>query len=177
VPLGGLHIVSGGQANLPAWLHPGRSGTMQFGPKNVIGWFGEFHPRTLEMLDVDGPVAGFEIILDDLPAPRAKPTKVKPKLELSDFMPLERDFAFIVDRSVKSADILRAVQAAEKVLISGLNVFDIYEGAGIPEGRKSVGVTVTLQPREKTLTDAEIEEVAGRIVAEVTKKTGATLRG
>lgn len=177
VPLGGLNIVSGGQANAPAWLHPGRSGTMQFGPKNVIGWFGEFHPRVLEMLDVDGPVAGFEIILDDLPAPRAKPTKVKPKLDLSDFMPLERDFAFIVDRSVKSADILRAVQAAEKVLISGLNVFDIYEGAGIPEGRKSVGVTVTLQPREKTLTDAEIEDVAGRIVAEVAKKTGATLRG
>ncbi|MDH7797899.1 MULTISPECIES: phenylalanine--tRNA ligase subunit beta [unclassified Beijerinckia] len=177
VPLGGLNIVSGGQANVPAWLHPGRSGTMQFGPKNVIGWFGEFHPRVLEMLDVAGPVAGFEIILDDLPAPRAKPTKVKAKLELSDFMPLERDFAFIVDRNVKSADILRAVQAAEKVLISGLNVFDIYEGAGIPEGRKSVGVTVTLQPREKTLTDAEIEEVAGRIVAEVAKKTGATLRG
>jgi phenylalanyl-tRNA synthetase beta chain len=173
VPLGGLHIVSGG----PAFLHPGRSGTMQFGPKNIIGWFGEFHPRTLEMLDVEGPLCGFEIVLDELPAPRAKPTKVKGKLELSEFMPLERDFAFVVDQSVKAADILRAVQSAERNMIAAVNVFDVYQGAGIPEGKKSVGVAVTLQPREKTLTDVEIEQIAGKIVAEVTKKTGASLRG
>ena len=173
VPLGGLHIVSGGAS----FLHPGRSGTMQFGPKNIIGWFGEFHPRTLEMLDVQGPLCGFEIVLDDLPAPRAKPTKVKTKLEISEFMPLERDFAFVVDHSVNAADILRAVQSAERNMIAAVNVFDVYEGAGIPQGKKSIGVAVTLQPREKTLTDVEIEQIAGRIVAEVTKKTGASLRG
>ena len=173
VATGGLQLVAGG----PAWFHPGRSGTLQFGPKNIIGYFGEVHPRVLEELDVDGPVVAFEITLDEIPAPKAKPTKTKGKLELSDFMPLERDFAFIVDRSVKAGDILRAAQGADKALISDANVFDVYEGTGIPDGKKSVAVSVTLQPREKTLTDTEIEAVMGKVVAEVTKKTGATLRG
>jgi phenylalanyl-tRNA synthetase beta chain len=161
----------------PAWFHPGRSGTLQFGPKNVVGWFGELHPRVLDALKVDGPVVAFELVLDDIPAPKARPTKVKPKLELSELMPLERDFAFIVDRGVKSADILKAAQAAERALITDIGVFDVYEGTGVPEGKKSVAISVTLQPREKTLTDAEIEAVAGKIIAEVTKKTGAVLRG
>ena len=169
----GMAVVPGG----PSWLHPGRSGTLQFGPKNIIGHFGELHPAVLEAFDIDVPVCGFEIILDAVPAPRAKPNKVKPKLDMSEFMALERDFAFIVDRSVNAADILRAAQSAERSLLAGVNVFDIYEGTGIPEGKKSVAISVTLQPREKTLTDAEIEAVAGKIVAEVTKKTGATLRG
>jgi len=173
VAVQGMAVVPGG----PSWLHPGRSGTMQFGPKNIIGHFGELHPAVLEAFDIDVPVCGFEIILDAVPAPRAKPTKVKPKLDMSEFMALDRDFAFIVDRSVNAADILRAAQSAERNLLAGVNVFDIYEGTGIPEGKKSVAISVTLQPREKTLTDAEIEAVAGKIVAEVTKKTGATLRG
>ena len=92
-------------------------------------------------------------------------------------MPLERDFAFVVDSAVKAGDILRAVEGADEALITGADVFDVYEGVGIPEGKKSVGVSVTLQPREKTLTDVEIEAVAARVVADVTKKTGATLRG
>ena len=172
VAVQGMHVVAGG----PSWLHPGRSGTMQFGPKNVIGHFGEIHPAVLEALDVDGPLCGFEIILDNLPKPRAKPTKVKPKLDLAELMPLERDFAFVVDTSVNAADILRAAQSAEKALLANVNVFDVYEGTGIPEGKKSVAISVTLQPREKTLTDAEIDAVAGKVVAEVTKKTGAVLR-
>ena len=173
VPVGGMHVVAGG----PSWLHPGRSGTMQFGPKNIIGHFGEIHPRVLEAFDVSGPLVGFEIILDALPAPRARPTKIKPKLDMSEFMPLERDFAFIVDRQVQASDILRAAQSAEKNLIAGIDVFDVYEGPGIPDGKKSVAIAVILQPREKTLTDVEIESVAGKIVSEVTKKTGASLRG
>jgi phenylalanyl-tRNA synthetase beta chain len=173
VPVGGLHIVSGA----PSYFHPGRSGTLQFGPKNIIGHFGEFHPRALEEMDVSGPLCGFELHLDALPAPKAKPTKVKAKLELSEFMPLERDFAFIVDKSVKAIDIVRAAQAAEKSLISGINVFDVYEGTGIPDGKKSIAIAVTLQPREKTLTDQEIDAASGKIVTEVAKKTGATLRG
>ncbi len=173
VQTGGLQIISGG----PSFLHPGRSGTLQFGPKGVIGWFGEFHPRVLAALDVSGPLCGFEIILDAIPAPKAKPTKVKPKLELADLMPLERDFAFIVDIAVQAGDILKAAQAADRQLVTGASVFDVYQGTGIPEGKKSVAISVTLQPRDKTLTDSEIEAVMGKIVAEVTKKTGATLRG
>jgi phenylalanyl-tRNA synthetase beta chain len=171
--LGGLQVVSGG----PDWLHPGRSGTLQFGPKNVIGWFGEFNPRLLAAMDVTGPLVGFEVLLDDIPAPKLKPTKAKPKLELPEFMPLQRDFAFIVDRSVKAGDIVKAAQAGERNLVTHVNVFDVYEGKGVPEGKKSVAIGVTLQPRDKTLTDVEIEAVAGKIISEVEKKTGASLRG
>lgn len=172
VATGGLQIVPGG----PAWFHPGRSATLQFGPKAVIGYFGELHPRALKALDVEGPIAAFEIILDMLPAPKTKPTKIKPKLELSDLQPLSRDFAFIVDRAAPAGDLVKAVAGADKALITSVSVFDIYEGVGVPEGKKSVGVAVTLQPREKTLTDAEIEAVAQKIVAEAGRKTGATLR-
>jgi phenylalanyl-tRNA synthetase beta chain len=173
VPLGGLQVAAGA----PSWFHPGRSGALQFGPKNVIGYFGEIDPRALEALDVAGSIVGFELILDDIPAPKSKPTKTKPKLELSDFMPVDRDFAFVVDRTVKAADLVKAAQAADKVLITEVTVFDVYEGKGIPDGKKSIALAVTLQPRQKTLTEAEIDAVAGKIVAEVTKKTGAYLRG
>jgi phenylalanyl-tRNA synthetase beta chain len=169
----GAQIVAGG----PAHLHPGRSGTLQFGPKAVVGVFGELHPRLLAELDVEGPIAVFEIYLDALPAAKAKATKTKPKLELSDLQPLTRDFAFIVDRAAPAGDLLRAVLGADKTLLSGATVFDVYEGPGVPEGKKSIGVAVTLQPKEKTPTDAEIETLAQKIVAEAEKKTGATLRG
>ncbi len=139
--------------------------------------FGELHPRHLEAIGAEGPVVGFEIILNDIPAPKSKPTKAKPKLEFSELMPVQRDFAFVVDRFVKAADIVKAAQAGERALVSDVGVFDVYEGKGIPEGKKSVAISVTLQPREKTLTEAEIDAVAGKIIAEVTKKTGATLRG
>jgi phenylalanyl-tRNA synthetase beta chain len=172
VPTGGLQIVPGG----PAHFHPGRSATLQFGPKAVVGHFGELHPRALKALDVDGPIAAFEIVLDALPAPKAKPTKIKPKLELADLQPLSRDFAFIVDRAARAGDLVKAVAGADRTLVTAVGVFDIYEGAGVPDGKKSVGVAVTLQPRDKTLTDAEIEGVAQKIVDEVGRKTGATLR-
>jgi phenylalanyl-tRNA synthetase beta chain len=172
VATGGLQIVPGG----PPWFHPGRSGTLQFGPKAIIGHFGELHPRALKALDVEGPIAAFEIILDALPAPKAKPTRIKPKLDLSDLQPLSRDFAFIVDRAAPAGDLVKAVAGADKTLITNVSVFDVYEGVGVPEGKKSIGVAVTLQPREKTLTDVEIEAVAQKIVAEAGKKTGATLR-
>jgi len=173
VALGGLQIAPGA----PEWFHPGRSGTLQFGPKNVIGWFGEFNPRLLAAIDVTGPLVGFEVLLDDIPAPKLKATKAKPKLELPEFMPLQRDFAFIVDRSVKAGDIVKAAQAGERNLVAHVNVFDIYEGKGVPEGKKSVAIGVTLQPRDKTLTEVEIDAAAGKIIAEVQKKTGASLRG
>jgi phenylalanyl-tRNA synthetase beta chain len=173
VPLGGVQVVAGG----PAWFHPGRSATLQFGPKNQFGAFGEVHPKVLRALDLKGPLVAFEIVLDALPLPKAKPTKMKPKLVLSEFQPLTRDFAFVVDRKVAAGDIMKAAQGAERQLIAGVEVFDVYEGPGIDADRKSVAVAVTLQPTEKTLTDTEIEAVTSKIVAEVSKKTGATLRG
>ncbi len=166
-------IVPGG----PEFLHPGRSATLQFGPRNIVGWFGELHPRVLELFDATGPLVAFEVTLDLIPPPKAKPTKAKPKLELSDFQPVERDFAFIVENSVKAADLIKAAQAADRNLIVNVGVFDLYAGPGVPEGKKSVAINVTLQPREKTLTDAEIDAVAQKIIAEAGKKTGAVLRG
>ncbi len=163
--------------NFPAWLHPGRSGALQIGPQNVLGYFGELHPRALEALGADGPLVGFEVILDRVPEAKAKPTRAKPMLELSPFQPVARDFAFIVARSVKAADVVRAAQAVDRKLIVGVDVFDLYEGKGIDDDKKSIAIAVTLQPRDKTLTDEEIEAVAAKIVAEVSKKTGGVLRG
>jgi phenylalanyl-tRNA synthetase beta chain len=172
-PMQALQIVSGG----PDWLHPGRCGTIQIGPQNILGYFGELHPRALEQLNADGPLIAFEVILDRIPDAKQKPTRAKPALELSPFQPVSRDFAFIVDRAVKAGELVRAAQAADRKLITNVAVFDVYEGKGIDGTKKSVAIAVTLQPREKTLTDQEIDAVAAQIVAEVTKKTGGVLRG
>jgi phenylalanyl-tRNA synthetase beta chain len=171
-PAQALQVVPGA----PAWFHPGRSGTIQIGPQNVLGYFGELHPRALEALDAEGPLAAFEVILDKIPEPKAKATRAKPVLELSQFQPVERDFAFVVDRAVKAADILRATQSVDRKLISNVTVFDVYEGKGINPGKKSIAIAVTLQPRDKTMTDQEIDAVAAKIVAEVGKRTGGVLR-
>jgi phenylalanyl-tRNA synthetase beta chain len=171
-PAQALQVVPGG----PPWFHPGRSGTIQIGPQNVLGHFGELHPRALETLDAEGPLLAFEVILEKIPEPKAKATRARPVLELSAFQPVERDFAFVVDRAVKAADILRATQSVDRKLITSVTVFDTYEGEGIEPGKKSIAIAVTLQPREKTMTDAEIEAVAAKIVAEVGKRTGGVLR-
>jgi phenylalanyl-tRNA synthetase beta chain len=172
VAAGAVQIVPGG----PAFLHPGRSATLQFGPKNIAGWFGEIHPSALEALDAEGPLVAFEITLDAIPAAKARPTKAKPRLERSEFMPVQRDLAFVIAESAPAGDILKAALSADRALIASADVFDVYRGPGVPEGSKSVAIAVTLQPRERTLTDAEIEAVIAKIVAEVGKRTGATLR-
>ena len=171
-PVQALQIVPGG----PDWLHPGRSGTIQIGPQNLLGHFGELHPRVLEALDAEGPLMAFEAILERIPEPKAKPTRAKPVLELSPFQPVTRDFAFIVAREVKAADLVRAAQSADRALIAGVTVFDVYEGKGIEPGKKSLAIAVTIQPREKTMTDEEIEALGKKIVAEVSKRTGGVLR-
>jgi phenylalanyl-tRNA synthetase beta chain len=171
-PMQALQIVPGGAS----YLHPGRSGTIQIGSQNILGHFGELHPRTLQALRADGPLVAFEVILDRIPGAKPKPTRAKPPLELSPFQPVSRDFAFIVERAVKAGDIVRAAQGVDKKLITAVSVFDVYEGKGIDESKKSVAIAVTMQPREKTMTDEEIDAVAARIVAEVTKKTGGALR-
>jgi phenylalanyl-tRNA synthetase beta chain len=167
-----LQVVPGG----PAWFHPGRSGTIQIGPQAVLGHFGELHPRVLDALDASGPLVAFEVILERIPAAKAKATRAKPALELSPFQPVQRDFAFVVERDVKAADIIKAAQGADRKLITGISVFDVYEGPGIDPGKKSVAIAVTLQPRERTLTDQEIDALAAKIIAEVTKRTGSVLR-
>ena len=163
--------------NAPAWFHPGRSGTFQLGPKNVLAAFGELHPSVLEALDVDGPIVAFEIDLDAIPEPKARSTRSKGRLEIAELMPLARDFAFLVEEGVEVDKILKAARGADKTLITDITVFDIYRGRGVAEGKKSVAIEVRLQPAEKTLTDEEIEAVGARIVAAVSKATGATLRG
>jgi len=172
-PSQALQVVPGG----PGWLHPGRSGTIQIGPQNVLGYFGELHPRALEALDAAGPLMAFEVILERIPDAKAKPTRAKPALDLPAFQPVTRDFAFVVDAKVKAGDIVRAAQNADRKLITGVTVFDVYEGKGIEPGKTSIAIAVTLQPREKTMTDEEIDATGKKIVAEVSKRTGGVLRG
>jgi phenylalanyl-tRNA synthetase beta chain len=157
------------------WSHPGRGGRIAQGPK-TLGWFGELHPAWAAELDIDGPVAAFELDLDALPEGRKKATKTKPALDLSALMPLTRDFAFVVDKAVTAGAILKAARGAEKNLIKDVNVFDVFEGTHVGEGKKSIAIEVTLQPRDKTLTDEDIEKVSAAIVAAVTKTSGGVLR-
>lgn len=160
----------------PGWYHPGRSGTLRLGP-TVLGRFGELHPALLEALDVAGPVVAFELFLDVVPAPKKKAGTAKPLLVLSPFQPVDRDFAFLVANSTDSDKLVKAAKGADKALISDVSIFDIYEGKGVEPGFKSVALSVTLQPVDKTLTDKEIEDVAAKVVAAVAKATGASLRG
>jgi len=171
-PASALQIAPGA----PGWFHPGRAGTIQIGPQNVLGYFGELHPGALEALGADGPLVAFEVILERIPEQKKKATRAKAALELSPFQPVERDFAFVVERSVKAADLVRAALAVDRKLIAGVTVFDVYEGKGIEPGKKSIAIAVTIQPRDKTMTDAEIEALAAKIVGEVGKRTGGVLR-
>ncbi len=162
--------------NAPGWYHPGRSGALQLGPKAVLGHFGELHPETLKVLDVQAPIAVFEVFLDNIPAPRRKGTAKGP-LVASDYQPVQRDFAFLVDKAVEASAVLKAAESAEKGLISRVSIFDVFEGQGVPAGKKSLAVEITLTPLDRTLTEAEIEQVSTRIVAQVKKATGGELRG
>ncbi|PDT08086.1 phenylalanine--tRNA ligase subunit beta [Rhizobium sp. M1] len=172
LPMGNIQIEQGG----PEWYHPGRSGTIKMGPKVVLGYFGEFHPLTLEALDVSGALCGFEVYLDAMAEPKKKATRTKPALELSPFQAVKRDFAFVVDKTVESGAIIKAATGADRKLVTGVNVFDIFEGASVGDGKKSVAIEVQIQPVERTLTDEDFEALTQKIVASVTKFTGGVLR-
>ncbi len=159
-----------------SWHHPGRGAVLRLGTK-PIAWFGEIHPAALRALEIEGPILAFEINLDALPAPRAKGNRARPLLNASELMPLTRDYAFVVDEALAGGDIVRAALGADKVLIADVLLFDVYRGAGVPADKKSVAIEVTLQPRDKTLTEAEIEAFSARLIAAVAKATGAVLRG
>jgi phenylalanyl-tRNA synthetase beta chain len=162
------------KAGAAPWYHPGRCGTLALGPK-TIAMFGELHPRVLAAFDLKGPVAAFEIFLDAIPDAKAK-GKARATFAPSPFQPVERDFAFVVDRGVAADELVRAARNAERNLIAEATIFDVYEGKGVPDGKKSLALSVRLQPKDKTLTDAEIEAIAQKIVAAVGKATGASLR-
>jgi phenylalanyl-tRNA synthetase beta chain len=168
-----LQVVQGQNA---AWWHPGRSARLQLGPKVVVAEFGELHPRILKDLDADGPMLAFEVNLDAIPEPKKKGVKTKPALELSPLMPLRRDFAFVLPAATAAGDLVRPIAGADKALIADVRIFDVYQGQGVPDGMKSVAVEVLIQPREKTLTDGEIEGLSARIVTAAEKATGAKLR-
>jgi phenylalanyl-tRNA synthetase beta chain len=171
-PVASLQIV---QTGTSPWWRPGRSARIQLGPKQVMAEFGEIHPSLLKDLDVDGPVVAFELVLDSVPEPKKKATKTKPAAVLSPLMPLSRDFAFVVEADKPAGDLVRAVAGADKTLIEAVRVFDVYAGPGVADGFKSVAVEVAIQPREKTLTDAEIEALSAKVVA-AAEKLGAKLR-
>ena len=157
----------------PGWYHPGRSGTIAMGPK-VIAQFGELHPKVLTAFDLKGPAAGFEIFLDAIPDAKSK-GKAKPLFAPSPFQATLRDFAFVVDAKLAAGEIVKAVKLADRALIDTVTVFDVYEGKGVQEGKKSVAVAVRIQPKDATLTEAEIEALAQKIVAGAVK-LGASLR-
>jgi phenylalanyl-tRNA synthetase beta chain len=162
-------------ADAPACFHPGRSGVLRLGP-TALASFGELHPAVLKTFGVEAPLAAFELDLDMLPTPRPRGTKARPLLEALPYPPVDRDFAFIVDAELPAEELLKAVRGAEKRLLREVRLFDIYEGPGMPAGKKSLAVAVRLQSAERTLTEAEVEPITQRIVAAAEKAVGATLR-
>ena len=171
-PVGSVQVVQGG----PDWFHPGRSGTVQLGPKNQLGWFGEVHPKVLREMDVKGPLVAFEMVIDNIPEPKQSAT-ARPGLEAQDLLPVKRDFAFVAQSNVAADKFIRAAKGADKTLITDVSVFDVFAGGNLGEGMRSIALEVTLQPKDKTLTDEEIDAVSKAVVAAVAKATGATLRG
>ncbi|MSO99152.1 MAG: phenylalanine--tRNA ligase subunit beta [Rhodospirillaceae bacterium] len=175
VSASGIQTSVGPENGTPDWLHPGRSGTLKQG-NQVLAWFGEMHPRVLTALDVKGPVVAFEVALERIPEAKKKTGTAQPLLKASPYQPVERDFAFVVDGDVSAEAILRAVKNAERELITNIGLFDVYEGPNVGAGKKSVAITVTLQSKDATLADEQIEAVAKKIVGAVEKATGAQLR-
>jgi phenylalanyl-tRNA synthetase beta chain len=172
LPMGNVQIEPGA----PGGDHPGRSGTIKMGPKIVLGYFGEFHPKALGALDVSGALCGFEIFVDAMAEPKKKATRTKPALDLSPFQAVRRDFAFVVDKTVEAGAIVRAASGADRKLFAAVNVFDVFVGASLGEGRKSIAIEVVIQPVDKTLTDEDFEALTAKIVGNVVKTTGGTLR-
>jgi phenylalanyl-tRNA synthetase beta chain len=170
-PTGSIQIAQG---TASSWWHPGRSAQMRLG-KTALAEFGAIHPGVLKALDVEGPVYAFELWLEALPEPKRKATKSRPAWRASALMPLSRDFAFLAPETLAAGDLVRAVQGADKALITSVRVFDLYQGKGVPEGFKSLAVEALIQPTDKTLTDAEIEALSAKVVA-AAEKAGAQLR-
>lgn len=164
------------QRGAQSWWHPGRHGKICLGPKTVLGVFGELHPKVLRAMDVKGPAVAFTIWPEAVPEKRAK-TTARPALDLVDLQAVDRDFAFVVDADVAAVDVVNAAAGADKGLIEAVRVFDEFTGGSLGEGKKSLAISVRMQPRDKTMTEKDIEAVGAKIVEKVQKATGAVLRG
>ena len=170
-PINNLQVDSSGT---PSWYHPGRSGAFRLGPK-ILGYFGDIHPKVLSVMDVEGPVVGFEVFMESIPASRSKGPS-RSLLKLDALQPVNRDFAFIVDQELPAEKLIKAAQGADKSLVSAVQLFDEYIGQGIPEGKKSLAIAVTLQPKTQTFTDEELESVSEKIISKIAKDIGGHLR-
>lgn len=159
----------------PDWYHPGRSGVVRLGPKNVLAHFGELHPTALAKVGSAGPAVAFELFLEAVPQPKKKGL-AKSSMQTADLQPVRRDFAFVLSSDVPAQDVVRAARGADKALITDVLVFDLFEGDAIGAGKKSLAIEVMLQPREKTLTDQEIKEVSDKVEQAVKKATGGEIR-
>ena len=167
-----VQVMRGG----PSWWHPGRHGKICLGPKKVLAIFGELHPKVLKEMGVKGPAVAFTVWPEEVPEARKK-SATRPALKASDLQAVERDFAFVVDAQVEALTLLNAAAGADKALIEDVRVFDEFIGGSLGEGKKSLAITVRMQPQDKTLKDEDIEAVAAKIVEKVMKATGGSLRG
>lgn len=159
----------------PSYYHPGRSGALRLG-KNVLAYFGELHPAVLKKFGIKQRVMAFEVVLSNIPLPRISNDKAKKKLELSSFQPVDKDLAFVVDKSVPAINLMTAAKTADREFIADVRVFDVYEGENLPEGKKSIALALTFQPKEKTFTDQDIENLMNKVIQEMKKKCNAELR-
>ncbi|MDH3336076.1 MAG: phenylalanine--tRNA ligase subunit beta, partial [Rhodospirillaceae bacterium] len=150
--------------------------SLQLGPQNILGHFGEIHPAVLKKMGLKGPVCGFEVNLGAFPTPKNKKSQQRPSLRLSALQPVQRDFAFVVDDAVKAIDVERAASAADKQLIVNARVFDVFAGESLGQGKKSLAVEITIQPKEKTLTDEEIDAIGKKVINAVANTAGGVLR-
>ena len=169
VPMEALSVT----ADAPGFYHPGQSGVVRQGPKTVLATFGALHPRVLAALDATMPMVAFEFFLDAVVEPKRRRKGVP---DLPAFMPVRRDFSFLVDHAITAEAVLKAARGAERQLIASVALFDAYEGEKIEPGKKSLAIEVVFQPRERTLTDAEIEAACAKVAAAVEKATGGRLR-
>jgi phenylalanyl-tRNA synthetase beta chain len=160
----------------PAHYHPGRRGRLMLGPQTVLAEFGELHPAIARQMEIDGPAMGFEVFLERVPRPKPRASRARPPLRASPFPPVDRDFAFVVDDEVTAEALLLAIRAADKLLIREVSLFDVYTGPGLEDGKRSLAVAVRLQAQDHTMSEAEIEAIAKKIVAAASKATGAVLR-
>ena len=161
------------------WYHPGRSGLLSLGSTNgpELAYFGEIHPSIIKKLDLrTDNVLGFEVFLDNIPESRKKIREVKPQFIVSDYQKVVRDFAFVIDEKYKSSEIVNLVQKVDKELIKNVKIFDVYQGGNIDSGKKSIAFSVTLEPKDKTLGENDIDQISKKIISTVQESTGATLR-
>ena len=164
---------------IPNYYHPGKSGRIFLNKEKdkVVAYFGEIHPNIIKMLDIKTEsLVGFEIFLDNLKLPKKPLKDQKTKYFASDFQKSERDFAFIIDKKINSQDLVSAISNIDKNLISNIKVFDVYEGDNIPENKKSIAISVTIQSSEKTLADNDLEKINNLIIETVQNRTGAKIR-